>query len=105
VIGYVESDDSGYTFDGARFSAPVGNYSSGVSYYGLYDMAGNVSEWCSDWYANNANESPEFGLRKSIRGGSFKNYLEELTVTSRFSLDPTLRKEDLGCRCVYQADK
>ncbi|NLL13080.1 MAG: formylglycine-generating enzyme family protein [Fibrobacter sp.] len=108
VVGYVDSDDSGYTFDGARYSAPVGNYASGISFYGLFDMVGNVSEWCYDWYSNDANkpnESTEFGLRKSYRGGSFKNYLEELTVTYRFSSDPTLRKEDLGCRCVYEPDK
>lgn len=108
VVGYIDSDDSGYVYDGARFGAPVGNYASGVSFFGIFDMAGNVSEWCNDWYSNNANkttESSEFGLRKSFRGGSFKNYLEELTVTYRFSLDPTLRKEDLGCRCVYEPDK
>ncbi len=108
VVGYVDSDDSGYSFDGAKYSAPVGNYASGISFYGLFDMAGNVSEWCNEWYSNDANKSNdlnEFGLRKSFRGGSFKNYLEELTVTYRFSLDPTLRKEDLGCRCVYEPDK
>lgn len=107
VVGYVDADDSGYTFDGAKYSAPVGNYASGISFYGLFDMAGNVSEWCNEWYSNDAtkpNESNEFGLRKSFRGGSFKNYLEELTATYRFSLDPTLRREDLGCRCVYEPD-
>ncbi len=108
VVGYIGSDDSGYASDGARYSAPVGNYASGISFYGLFDMAGNVSEWCNDWYSNNADDkssqSPEFGLRKSFRGGSFKNYLEELTVTYRFSSDPTLRKEDLGCRCVYEPE-
>ena len=72
-----------YTFDGARYSAPVGNYASGISFYGLFDMVGNVSEWCYDWYSNDANkpnESTEFGLRKSYRGGSFKTILKSLQL-------------------------
>lgn len=108
VVGYVDSDDFGYKFDGAKHIAPVGNYLGGMSYYGLFDMAGNVSEWCNDWYSVNtvqSAQSPGFGLRRSYRGGSFKNYLNELTVTYRFSLDPTLCKDDLGCRCVYDADE
>lgn len=108
VVGFIDVDDSGYTFDGAKYSAPVGNYASGVSFYGLSDMAGNVSEWCNDWYSNNTvqkSETSGFGLRRSYRGGSFKNYLEELTATYRYSLDPTVRKDDLGCRCAYNADK
>jgi formylglycine-generating enzyme len=107
IAGYITVDDSGYSNDGARYTAPIGNYATGVSPYGLYDMSGNVGEWCNDWYANVYPsdtvdpQGPPFGLWRSYRGGSFKNYPEELTATYRFRFDPSARKDDVGCRCVY----
>ena len=108
IVVYIPVDDSGYSNDGARYTASVGNYVSGISPFGLYDMAGNVSEWCLDWYANDFPEDTinptgaEIGLWRSYRGGSFKNYPEELTTTYRFRYDPSARKDDLGCRCAYK---
>lgn len=107
VAGYIPSDDSGFSFDGAQNIAAAGNYSTGVSPYGIHDMAGNVSEWCNDWYANTPPKitvdpkGPEMGLWRSYRGGSFKSYPEELSAAYRFRLDPSYRQNDLGCRCVY----
>lgn len=107
VAGYIDVDDSGYTYDGANLAATVGNYAAGRSEYGLYDMAGNVSEWCNDWYANTPPltltdpQGPELGVWRSYRGGSFKSYPEEMTAVYRFRLNPSLRQNDLGCRCVY----
>ena len=108
ITGYIPVDDSGYSNDGARYTAPVGNYAAGISLYDLYDMAGNASEWSYDWYANEFPadsidpEGPELGLWRSYRGGSYKNYPEELMATYRFRYDPTARKDDLGCRCAYK---
>lgn|GEM_PF-2390976 len=108
VAGFVAMDDSGYSYDGARYTAPVGNYPTATSIWGVYDMAGNVSEWCNEWYANSFPsesfdpEGPLLGLWRSYRGGGYKNYPEELVSTSRYRLDPSQRSDDLGCRCVYE---
>ncbi|MFW5960289.1 MAG: SUMF1/EgtB/PvdO family nonheme iron enzyme [Chitinivibrionales bacterium] len=108
VVGYVESDDNGYSYDGAMYTSPIGNYSEGASPYGVYDMSGNVKEWCMDWYSNTPPvdstdpEGPEMGLFRTYRGGSFKSYPKEMMTTFRFYSEPGKSMRDLGFRCVYE---
>ena len=66
---------------GANFvtADAVGSYERGASPYGALDMAGNVLEWCSDWYSRDYYahspkknpKGPEDGAYKVLRGGSF----------------------------------
>ncbi|MHC9539639.1 MAG: SUMF1/EgtB/PvdO family nonheme iron enzyme [Vulcanimicrobiota bacterium] len=66
---------------GGRGTAPVGSFPSGVSPYGVHDMAGNVWEWCSDWYDESYYQSspsrnpegPGRGSSRVLRGGSWYN--------------------------------
>jgi sulfatase modifying factor 1 len=66
-------------YDGYDFTAPVGSFPQGRSPYGCYDMAGNVWEWCMDWYLASYYEKspavdpvgPTSGMGRVIRGGSF----------------------------------
>ncbi|NIM16445.1 MAG: SUMF1/EgtB/PvdO family nonheme iron enzyme [Candidatus Aminicenantes bacterium] len=65
--------------DGYAYTAPVGSFPKGASPYGLLDMAGNVWEWCNDWYAEDYYKNsprknpqgPESGTGRVIRGGSW----------------------------------
>ncbi|MBE2223675.1 MAG: SUMF1/EgtB/PvdO family nonheme iron enzyme [Anaerolineae bacterium] len=97
--------------DGYRFSAPVGTYGNGRSPIGAYDMAGNVMEWVSDWYAfryysegsdTNPMGPPE-GEFKSFRGGSWLSTAEEVVSTARANFDPLVNQANLGFRCAMTA--
>ena len=72
-------------------SAPVGSFEPNG--YGLHDMAGNVAEWCSDWYQSDYYltspehnpQGPETGLEKISRGGHWFSWDKELRVYNRGS--------------------
>ncbi len=92
--------------DGYEGAAPVGNYREGRSPYGCYDMAGNVWEWCSDWYDENYyRRSPErnprnlsAGVNRVFRGGSWFNDVGDLRCAHRDGTTPSSRYNNLGFR-------
>ena len=102
----------GNDFDAARVpsgdTSPVGFHTSGVSPFGLYDMAGNVWEWTDDWFdplyykssdPNNPHP-PKNSDQKTIRGGGFNSSPDDLRVTRRIHNFPTTYHPDVGFRCV-----
>lgn len=81
---------------------------------GIYDMSGNVAEWCNDWYDKNYYQvrpqinppGPENGNYKVVRGGSFLSPNElHLSVYIRYRVDPDLSTYYIGFRIVFDTNK
>jgi formylglycine-generating enzyme required for sulfatase activity len=96
--------------DGYPESSPVGAFPLGASPFGIEDMAGNVWEWCSDYYeayrgAPKTNpRGPTSGAKRVHRGGSWKSRFTSLRTTVRGSNVPSFSCNDLGFRIVCECD-
>ena len=92
--------------DGFFGTAPVGSF--GANGYGLYDVAGNVWEWCQDWYGENYYSSspvknplgPDTGSMRVLRGGYWDSATNHLRVANRNFYLPNSRRSVYGFRCV-----
>jgi formylglycine-generating enzyme required for sulfatase activity len=92
---------------------PVGSYPLGASPYGVLDMAGNVWQWCSDWFdagyyqgsPDRNPTGPANGQYRVLRGGSWRNdsaiYFHSAV---RYGVVPDGRGSLAGFRCVVRAD-
>jgi formylglycine-generating enzyme required for sulfatase activity len=89
--------------------SPVGTFEEGKSPYGVYDMAGNVWEWVSDWYdpeyyqlSPPQNPSgPRKGSHKVVRGGSWgSSGITDLRSSNRETQLPSFRGFGTGFRCA-----
>ncbi|SKA94735.1 Formylglycine-generating enzyme, required for sulfatase activity, contains SUMF1/FGE domain [Sporosarcina newyorkensis] len=94
--------------DGYLGTAPVDAYAPNG--YGLYNMSGNVWEWCQDWFSpyhvkgqNRNPAGPASGTTKSMRGGSYlchESYCNRYRIAARTSNTMDSSSGNLGFRCV-----
>ncbi|MBI4868197.1 MAG: SUMF1/EgtB/PvdO family nonheme iron enzyme [Candidatus Wallbacteria bacterium] len=86
----------------------AGSYPTGASPFGFLDMAGNVSEWTSDrysetYYAGSPERNPRgpaTGAERAVRGGSWADPAEKITVSVRAHLHPDSEESTVGFRCA-----
>jgi len=111
--------DGSYSYDlgpsgynsiwGGGYTSPVGAFAANG--YGLYDMAGNVYEWCWDWYGTPyaggiEPQGPATGTKRVVRGGTWSSSAHSSRCANRFSLVPgtidipSAAGANLGFRCA-----
>jgi formylglycine-generating enzyme required for sulfatase activity len=91
---------------GYPYTSPVGSF--GTNGYGLYDMTGNVWEWCWDWWSDGYYSSspgtdprgPTSGSYRVVRGGGWHSYAGNCRSARRGSDSPGIRDAYLGFRSV-----
>ena len=77
---------------------------------GIYDMSGNVFEWCQDWYDNsyyknspdNNPTGPTSGTYRVLRGGSWSIFAQGCRVAARYNIAPNYRNSSIGFRLVCE---
>ncbi|MBI4383909.1 MAG: formylglycine-generating enzyme family protein [Nitrospinae bacterium] len=95
-------------------TAPVKSFEPGASPYGVLNMAGNVAEWCLDWYDPDYYlASPEINPEgpsgppalnmKAVRGGSWVNGPDNARTFKRYRNDPNVKNNVYGFRTVLPA--
>ncbi|MGH7598764.1 MAG: SUMF1/EgtB/PvdO family nonheme iron enzyme [bacterium] len=90
--------------DNYPYTAPVGKF--GANAWRVYDMTGNVWEWCSDWFDENYYQKQEWdrpagpprGTEKAIRGGSWGDTPAKLRLSFRRGAPLPFRSNNLGFR-------
>jgi formylglycine-generating enzyme len=101
--------DKNNASDGHQGTAPVRAFEPNG--YGLYQVAGNVWEWCSDWFSRDYHlqaspvdpKGPPTGQARVMRGGSYlchKSYCNRYRVAARTANTPDSSTGNMGFRCA-----
>jgi formylglycine-generating enzyme required for sulfatase activity len=92
------------TMAGGRGTLPVATYSA--TGWGLYDMSGNVWEWCEDRFQTGFKDlradgsAMQSGLGRVVRGGSWRRGIDLARVSARSWFEEYYSADDVGFRCA-----
>jgi len=108
--GGVKIDKYGWSYENSGGKPhPVGRL--GGNELGIFDMSGNVAEWCNDWYDNNYYKNsgssnpkgPTNAKSKVVRGGSWDDYDKTARVFARSKFEPATKNKSIGFRLAATA--
>ncbi|MEO2017431.1 MAG: formylglycine-generating enzyme family protein [Fuerstiella sp.] len=103
-FGDSESELGDYAWYAVRTTYPVGSKKPNA--WGLYDMHGNVFEWCEDWYGSYPSGSvtdptgASSGSDRVIRGGCWRGSFDHCRSANRNRYSPGIRHDFLGFRVL-----
>jgi formylglycine-generating enzyme required for sulfatase activity len=92
---------------GQPYTSPIASFPANG--YGLCDMAGNLRQWCWDWYAGGSfttvtdPHGPAKGADRVLRGGAWDSGADNCRCATRYSFVPTGKYNNFGFRCVLPA--
>jgi serine/threonine protein kinase/formylglycine-generating enzyme required for sulfatase activity len=95
-------------FESTDGATGVGSYPMGASPYGIFDLAGNVYEWVSDWYQedyfkvspNTNPQGPASGQYRVMKGGGWNSNAKQVRITGKDVGEPQSYNSLLGFRCT-----
>ena len=104
----INSNFAWYNRNSRRKTHPIGKKKPND--YGLFDISGNVWEWVSDWFEKDyfkfspfSNpKGPKTGIFKTLKGGSWSNDPNYLTIGYRMVYGPEGKDEYIGFRCAQK---
>jgi formylglycine-generating enzyme required for sulfatase activity len=111
VSGAVNNYHPTYANGPQPFTSPVGSF--GANEYGMYDMAGNIQEWCWDWYTDYSQNEDSLtnprgsnsGDKRVVRGGNYLNTAYFCKVDDRRPRNPTGQEDfSVGFRVARSLD-
>jgi formylglycine-generating enzyme len=108
----VGTDEATLGQDGYQFTAPAGVNPDCESPCGMLDMAGNVSEWCADWYdatcyagsTGSDPDGPASGEERVVRGGSWRLGVMQMRCAWRDRNYPNTATNYVGFRCAVSGE-